>query len=308
MRLSATYLAPGREARADERQLDWVTLSMVATIGIGIAFAVSQIAGTTPLAADADAYWAAQPGELYRYGWYFSGHEHVAFSYSPAFADALIPFRALPARVFAGLWQLGLFVALAVTIRGWAFPVVVAGIVSLFLPIPFVGAVLSDIAHGNVHVLLGAVAVFGLRYPGLWAFALLSKLTPGVGLVWFLARREWRNLAIALAVTAAIALASFIYDPGDWFAWVGFLADSTSVKFPLWVVPVPLFVRLPMSAALIWWGARTDRRWVVPVAVGWAIPMPYPTMLATMAAALAYVPLGSVDAKERPTLRGERGV
>lgn len=267
-------------------------MSMVAALGFGIAFAVAQVAGFTPLAYDAGAYWAAEPGRLYEFGWYFTGHEHAAFLYSPAFADALIPFRIMPERVFTGLWQLGLFAVLIGTIRGFALPVLLAGVVSIAWPIPIAGQIMSDIAMGNIHILLGAVAVFGLRWPALWSFALLSKATPGVGLVWFVARREWRNLAIALAVTGVIALASFVFQPQDWFAWIGLLG-APAPDFPLWVVPLPLWVRVPLSAALIWWGARTDRAWTVPIAVGFAIPMPYGTMVATMICALAYARLDS---------------
>lgn len=261
---------------------------MVATIGIGIGFAVAQVAHLTPFAFDAGAYWAATPGNLYTTGWVAQG-QYGSFIYSPAFADAIAPFRLLPDRVFTGLWQLGLFVVLAMVLRGWSLPIVAAGLVSLVAPIPLVGFVLSDLAHGNVQVLLGAIAVLGIRYPALWSFALLSKVTPGIGLLWFVARREWRNLAIALAVTGAITLVSFLYAPGDWFDWAAFLIASTDHEFPLWVVPISLPVRLAMSAVLIIWGARTDRPWVLPIAVGWAIPMPYPTMLATMVFALCYV-------------------
>lgn len=260
----------------------------VATLGIGVAFAVAQILGLTPLAFDAGAYWAATPGSLYQTGW--EGREYAAFLYSPAFADAIAPARLLPVQVFTGLWQLGLFITLAVLLRGWSLPLIVAGLLWFVLPIPLLGVVMSDIAHGNIQILLGGVAVLGIRYPALWAFALLSKVTPGIGLLWFVARGEWRNLAIALAVTGAITLASFLYSPGDWFAWAAFLQESTSTVFPLWVVPVPLGIRLATGAALIVWGARTDRPWVLPIACGWVIPMPYLSMLATMAFALYYVP------------------
>jgi len=265
--------------------LDWVVLdrlAMVVALGLGVGLAVAQLVGLTPLAFDAAAYYWATPGDLYRYGWYFTGHEHAAYLYSPAFADALIPLRILPERVFTALWQLGLVAALVATIRGWAVVVLLVGFVGVLLDVPLVTIPLGDIAHGNIHVLLGAVSVFGLRYPALWSFALLSKITPAVGLVWFVARREWRNLAIALAVTGVITLASFAYSPRDWFAWATLLLDNTSTQFPLWVLPIPLFVRLPMAGALVWWGARTDRPWVVPLAVGFAIPMPYLSMAAVM--------------------------
>ena len=259
----------------------WGELATVATVGVGVALAVAQVVGLTPLAQDAAVYFRAEPGSLYatRYA-----IDAAPYGYSPVFADVISTLHPMPERVFTALWQLGLVVVLAVTIRGWALPLLAAGY--LFGAGPW-DPVSSDVAMGNVHVLLGAVAVFGLRYPALWSFALLSKVTPGIGLIWFVARGEWRNLAIALGVTAALAGLSFLLVPGDWFAWATFLQGGTD--FPLWVVPVPLPVRLAMSAALVWWGARTDRPWVVPVAVGWAIPIPYWTMLAAMAGALAYL-------------------
>lgn len=268
--------------------IDWAGLSVVVALGLGLALAVAQVAHLTPIAQDALAYWRAEPGHLYASRYQFA---LTPFGYSPAFADALIPFRLLPEQVFTGLWQLGLVTALVLTIREWALPVLLVGYLAAFVPaLGPLGAVGSDVAMGNIHVLLGAVAVFGLRWPALWSFALLSKVTPGVGLLWFVARGEWRNLGIALGATAALVLVSFVFIPGDWFAWFGFLQGGTD--FPLWVVPVPLEVRLVMSAALIWWGAKTDRPWVVPLGCGWVIPIPYVTMLACMVAALAYA--GSV--------------
>lgn len=287
---------PNIQTATDSRWLDrsrqiaqsFPRLAIVATLGIGVAFAIAQMFGLTPLAFDAAAYWAATPGSLYKTGW--EGREYAAFLYSPAFADALAPLRLLPVQVFTGLWQLGLFVTLAVVLRVWSLPLVAAGLLWFAVPIPLLGVVMADIAHGNLQILLGAVAVLGLRYPALWSFALLSKVTPGIGLLWFVARGEWRHLAVALAATGAITLASFVYIPGDWFAWAAFLQESTSTVFPQWVVPVPLGIRLATGAALIVWGARTDRPWVLPIACGWVIPMPYLSMLATMAFALYYVP------------------
>jgi hypothetical protein len=37
-------------------------------------------------------------------------------------------------------------------------------------------------------------------------------------------------------------------------------------------VPVPLWIRLPISLAVVAWGARTDRAWTVPVAAMLALP------------------------------------
>ena len=37
-------------------------------------------------------------------------------------------------------------------------------------------------------------------------------------------------------------------------------------------LPVPLWVRLPLVALLIVWGARTDRRWVLPIGMTFSLP------------------------------------
>ncbi len=284
--------------------LDLGRLGTVATLGVGAAFALAQALGVTPFAFDAGAYWAAQPGNLYT-GWENRPDGYAPYLYSPAFADALIPFRVLPPHIFTALWQFGLFAVMAAAARGWSIVFVLAALPSLvFDVLEPLDYVIRDIAHGNIQVLLGAVAVLGLRRPYLWFIPLLSKVTPGVGIIWFVARREWSRLAIALATTAVLALISFAYLPSDWFDWVTFLRESSGFQFFQWVVPIPLPVRLAMSAALIWWGARTGRPWVVPVAVGWAIPMPYPTLLAAVAFAIPVWFESRRERRERPVAPG----
>jgi hypothetical protein len=39
---------------------------------------------------------------------------------------------------------------------------------------------------------------------------------------------------------------------------------------------IPLLVRLPIAAILVVWAARTDRRWLVPVAAVLAMPVLWP--------------------------------
>lgn len=56
--------------------------------------------------------------------------------------------------------------------------------------------------------------------------------------------------------------------PGAWGDFLRFALGNYATASPVPVVPVPLFVRLPMAVALLWWGARTDRPWTVPVAAG----------------------------------------
>ena len=67
-----------------------------------------------------------------------------------------------------------------------------------------------ELAGGNIHLLLAAAIVLGFRWPWTWSLVLLTKITPGIGLLWFVVRREWRNLTIALGGTAAIVAVSFV--------------------------------------------------------------------------------------------------
>ena len=55
---------------------------------------------------------------------------------------------------------------------------------------------------GNVHILIAVAILLGFKHPWTWAFVLLTKTTCGVGLLWFVVRREWRSLWIALGATA----------------------------------------------------------------------------------------------------------
>jgi hypothetical protein len=152
----------------------------------------------------------------------------------------------------------------------------------VFLPVPL------ELYHGNVHILLATVCVLGFEYPALWSIGILTKLTPGVSLLWFVVRREWKSLAWALGATAAISAVSFAIAPGAWFDWANFLRDSSSAGPQVnggyeYLLP-PLWLRLGAAAALVVWGARTDRRWVVPVAVAISMPVIWPITPAILVA------------------------
>jgi hypothetical protein len=137
-----------------------------------------------------------------------------------------------------------------------------------------VGVVLGlmELAGGNIHLLLAAAIVLGFRWPWTWSIVLLTKITPGVGLLWFVVRREWRNLAIALGGTAAIVGVSFLLMPDAWLAW-GEVLSRVAGRDGTWAaVPIPFLVRFPVAVALVVWGAWTGRRWTVPVASMLALP------------------------------------
>jgi len=151
-----------------------------------------------------------------------------------------------------------------------------------------------SIGIGQTDILMAAVVVAGFRWPGVWALPILTKVTPLVGLLWFAARREWRSVGIAVAATAAIAAASALIDPAAWRGWLTMLLR---LEFPnsavLTYLPVPLWIRLPIVAAIIVWGARTDRRWTLPIAVMLSLPTVWLNSPAILLAVPALVAAGA---------------
>lgn len=219
---------------------------------------------------DAYAYWAVDISNPYQ----STAGALGAFPYSPVIARAFSVFGLLSWQTFIVLWT-GVLVA-TVTWLGWRQALLVLA----FPPVAL------EIYHGNVHLLMAAAIALGFRYPAGWAFVLLTKVTPGIGLVWFAARREWRPFVIALGLTAALAGISFVVDRELWFDWINNSLLQTASGAPLnqLSIGIPLPIRLLAALALVIWGARSDRRWTVPVASTVALPILWPSGLAVMAA------------------------
>jgi hypothetical protein len=115
--------------------------------------------------------------------------------------------------------------------------------------------------------------VLGFHRSGAWALSLLTKVTPGIGLLWFAVRREWRALLEAALVTGAIVAVSVAFAPDQWADWFRLLASSTGSSTVPGSLPIPLVLRLPVAAVVIVFAARTDRRWLLPVGVLLAMPV-----------------------------------
>jgi hypothetical protein len=220
---------------------------------------------------DARAYWAAPLDAPYVPG--SVGHES-AYLYSPAFLVALSPVRALPWPLFVAAWTI-----LLLAVLYW-----LAGSL-LFLPL--VVMTLPEIWGGNITILLAAAIVVGLSRPAAWALPLLTKVTPGVGVLWFGFRREWSKLAVALLATAAIIGVAAILTPGLWAEWMRLLASSAGSSTVPGSVPIPLLMRLPVAVLVIAWAARTDRAWLLPVGVLLAMPVIWWGSLAILIASVA---------------------
>jgi len=134
------------------------------------------------------------------------------------------------------------------------------------------GAVLATAFLGNAAVLILAASL--LRHPAGWAFGALTKLYGVVGVAWHAARGEWREVALTAAIVAAVVVASFALDPAAWFAFVRFLVAERD-RPPLPVHDIPFALRAPLAVGLLWWGARRDARWTIPLSLTLASPALY---------------------------------
>ena len=226
---------------------------------------------------DALAYWALDPQHPYA----LPNGVFGAFLYPPPMVRVFAPAAILTWPQFWLLWM-GVQIATVVWL-GWRRSLLV-------LALPFVAL---ELYFANVNLLLGAAIVLGFRYPAAWAFVLLTKVTPGVGLLWFAVRREWRQLAVALGVTAGIVAASLVVDGRLWGEWFAALARDSGATLggPL---ASPLWLRLPVAAILVIWGARTDRPWTVLAAATIALPVVWLAALSVLA---------GLAALSRPELR-----
>ena len=230
-------------------------------VGLAVTYFSVKMCVDFRVGVDAHAYWAASRGELYR-----SAPTTVdAFLYSPAFMHLITPVVWLPWPLFAAvvLGAAGLTFAYLLAPLGWRWGV------------PLWLCCTGEILTGNIFWVLALVALFGRRVPSLWVVPLLTKITPGVGLLWFLVRRQWAALAVAAATLVVVVGLSYAVAPGLWQAWVDFLlhnAGSSTHSVGSRIVPPPV-VRFPLAIVLVAWGARKERPWTLPVGMLLATPV-----------------------------------
>jgi hypothetical protein len=218
---------------------------------------------------DAHAYWVVSQGELV----YNRAPGQIdAYLYSPAFATAIWPLARLAWPVFLTVW-----VCFEATALVWLLKPLKAR-----WSIPLCLLCVPELVLGNIYLLLAAAAVVGLRRPAIWALPILTKITPGVGLLWFAFRGNWRRLAQGAGVTMAIVCVSFAFGPARWHEWLVFLsnhrggAPDGGLGFAL---------RCLLAVALVALGARTQRPWLIAPAMVLASPalaVPTLTLLAAV--------------------------
>jgi glycosyl transferase family 87 len=256
-------------------EITWFRIIRDSLVLLGIIAAVVYwiyLTQTGGQPVDVRYYWAADPANLYPHP---EAGEHNGFNYSPWF-DWLVAWgRALPFEVFVAIWRAILLASL----------VYLAGPFTIF--VLFTDPVASEINAGNIQILLALAIVAGFRWPATWSFVLLTKVTPGIGLLWFAIQRRWRALAAAFGFTAALVALSFFFRPGDWF---DYLALWTGAPAPA-VAPYYLtfWQRLPFAIAFIVWGGWKGYRWPVVVGATLALPVYYVISSAMLVGVLPYL-------------------
>lgn len=223
---------------------------------------------------DARCYWVPDIANPYLES---TWTEQIAYPYSPAFIQALQPIRLLPWQLFMAVWAAMLMFCL----------VYLTGPRLILLGLAFFG--LMEIWGGNIEMLIAVAIVAGFRWPAAWAFVLLTKIAPGVGLLWFAVRKEWRSLAIALGATALVVAVSAALDPNLWWQWRDVLVANAGKGGTWAAVPIPFLVRFPAALLLVVWGARTNHRWTVPVSAMLALPALWYGGLSIMLATLPLI-------------------
>jgi hypothetical protein len=244
----------GSGVTPEHRRLLWFAATVESVL---VAIVILGFQGGRGWGLDAWAYWGVDPVHPYSQ----TVGSYGAFLYGPPIAQLFAVAGQLPWPVFLTGWTALLIGVYAWTTRRYAL--VLLGL--------FPAAVL-ELINGNIHLLLAMAVALGFRYPWTWSFVLLTKVTCGVGLLWFVVRREWRSLGIALGATALIAGVSFLLAPWMWREWIELLVAEAGKPTAGKAIPIPLWMRLPAAVLLVVWGARTDRPWTVAVAAWLAIP------------------------------------
>jgi hypothetical protein len=232
-------------------------LCLAWVLGLCAVFAAARAVVNGDFGSDAHAYWLAAQSELLydkRPG------ERDAYLYSPVFITLIRPLALLPYPVFLALWTSLLSSVLLWLVRPlrvrWAVPIALCCVPELVI--------------GNIFLLLATAVVLGVRRPEAWAFPILTKVTAGVGLLWFAASADWRGLGRGTGALVLVVGVSYLLDPSAWHAWVGFLLehrDGTPDD------RLGFLVRCSLAVALVVVGARRHWPWLLAPAVLLASPV-----------------------------------
>jgi hypothetical protein len=243
-------------------------------IGLIVGVAIATTSVFNPV--DAANYWnAGTSTRLYPGAW--SEYAPGYLFYPPFVAQLSTLLQPIGWQAFVVLLTVGTFGAMWYCARRWSFALLLLGVPHyLNVGPPELATFLDYALLDNLQWILAALCIVAIRRPSLWALFLFTKVTSAVGWWWHPLRGEWRKAATGAAAALVVFAVSFIAAPHMWFDFAGFVAANyTMANPPMTAFFVPVGIRIPTAFLLVAWGARTDRPWTVPVAIGWALPALY---------------------------------
>ena len=206
---------------------------------------------------DAISYYDARGEHLYTHVLGLPG-----YAYSPAFVQAISPLQNLPFPTFRAVIAGAELFSLA-----YLFGPLIALAIVVLQVYPIWESILLS---GNLQLFATTSLVLALRHPAAWPVVFLTKLTPGIAILWPTLRRDWRSVAIGTGLTLAVATISFVADPHHWIEWLTWMTGSVDASADRPGLPYPL--RVILAVGVLVFAARTDRIWLVPVAAALASP------------------------------------
>ena len=236
-----------------ERRWSIIVVVIIAAIGGALLAITAATFWMNP--GDSFAYWIAGERLMGGEPVYATGDAAFApyaYHYTPPLAQVLAPLTLfVPAVVYLTAFRV-LLLLVTWDLAGRRFLPMLALIA--FLP------VVLELRFENVNLLMAAAIVYGLgRFPWLFSVAAIVKISPGLGIVYLVLRRRWRDALIAITVGTLMVVVSFVLDPrlwGDFIAAVRDQPGSTGNS----LVPLPYVVRALIGLALAVAGGMLGRR------------------------------------------------
>lgn len=240
------------EADSD-RGVAWADLALFAGTWLVALTVVASVYLARPRMLDGLQYWRTWHGDPYS-----------QVLYPPPALLLFAPAAVLPWPAFELLWQ-GVLITAGLWLA-WPLPV--------RLRVPVFVALTAIAAWGNVATLVAVPLALTSRWPMAWAAVGWIKITPAIGVVALVRQRRWRDLAAITVLSALIGTVLVAFVPDLVAGWIRADLQGQSlgnIFLPGFLsIDVPLTIRLPLAAAIAWFGA--SRPWTAVLAAVVATP------------------------------------
>lgn len=237
--------------------INWGLFIIGSALIVGIHLGVIAYGEAAGVMGDGAAWYSVDTP----YDWTDRPPGVAEYRYSPAFLWATAPLRLVTFEVYQALWT-----ALHLAAIAWLGPWTIV-------------LAFDDVVRGNINTFLAVGVVLAVHgHAWTWALPLLTKVTPGIGLLYHVGRGQWRKVATATGVTAAIVLVTWPF--GLWQEWLSSLwAGPETYASAKALAPLP--IRLALGGLLCVAAARWV--WLLPMGMVAAMPGLWPSSLALLA-------------------------